>query len=48
MVIVRQLGLVVDCEIFKSFIPTVLSYDNRKMFRKLDVRRKSIITLALS
>jgi len=45
MVIFRQLD--VDRKIFKSFIAS-LSYDNRKIFSTLDVRRKSIVTLALS
>ena len=43
--ITRQ--LVVDCKTCKSFTVS-LSYDNRKMFCKLDVRHKKIVTLALS
>jgi len=44
MFIARQ--LVVDCEIFTNFI-LCLSYDNHKMFRKLDVRPKLVVTLAV-
>jgi len=44
---VERVCVCVDSKIFKSFFVS-LSYDNRKMFSKLDVRRKSIVTLALS
>ena len=39
--------VVVDRKIFERFIVR-LTYDNHKVFCKLDVRRKSIVTLALS
>jgi len=45
LIIARQ--LVVDRKIFKVFIVS-LSYDNRKIFCKLENSRKSIVTLALS
>jgi len=44
LIIVGQ--LVVNCKIFTSFFAS-FSYNNRKMFCKLDVCHKSIVTLAL-